>query len=331
MLKKDKCTLATCPECERVNQNKGAEEYPWIKNRMIRKFMARLSGSGPALAPAGTLASTFRYPFLLTPGTLPADLSDTFIVNTVDSGMKTFLSNCEAATAATGSLMINAFMQSMLKPCVSTTSINGFLNRGLMYIMSTEQFREHLLKGRDESGMGPMETLLDIGAGDGNVTAQLGKLVSGQIYATEASPVMQWRLRRRGYQCLGITEWVKPTFYDVISCLNVLDRCDRPEDLIKDLRDSVVPGTGRIVIAVVLPFRPSVEVGSKWVAPSQRLPVTGSTAHQHAKSFAKDVFEPLGMKVEAISRAPYLCEGDITQPYYLLHDYIYVLSVPQEP
>lgn len=76
----------------------------------------------------------------------------------------------------------------------------------------------------------------------------------------------------------------------------------RPEDLIKDLRDSVVPGTGRIVIAVVLPFRPSVEVGSKWVAPSQRLPVTGSTAHQHAKSFAKDVFEPLGMKVEAISR-----------------------------
>eukprot|EP00729_Bicosta_minor_P014322 gene14322-14193_t len=276
MQKKDKCTLATCPECERVNQNKGAEEYPWIKNRMIRKFMARLSGSGPALAPAGTLASTFRYPFLLTPGTLPADLSDTFIVNTVDSGqwlvrgarvdapqslfntflittnafknkrsphitptiagMKTFLSNCEAATAATGSLMINAFMQSM-----------------------------------------PMETLLDIGAGDGNVTAQLGKLVSG------------------------------------------------PEDLIKDLRDSVVPGTGRIVIAVVLPFRPSVEVGSKWVAPSQRLPVTGSTAHQHAKSFAKDVFEPLGMK------APYLCEGDITQPYYLLHDYIYVLSVPQEP
>jgi hypothetical protein len=32
-----------------------------------------------------------------------------------------------------------------------------------------------------------MQTLLDIGAGDGNVTAELGKLVSGQIYGTEVS------------------------------------------------------------------------------------------------------------------------------------------------
>ena len=96
------------------------------------------------------------------------------------------------------------------------------------------------------------------------------------------------------------------------------------------MRDSVVPGTGRIVVAVVLPFRPSVEVGSRWVAPSQRLSVKGSSAHQHARSFAEDVFEPLGMKVEAMSRAPYLCEGDVTQPYYLLHDYIFVLSVRGE-
>jgi len=322
-----------CAECNRVKKqtsSSAAEDYTWVKNRMIRKFLARLGGTAPPLAPAGSLASTFKYPFLLTPGTLPSDIADKFITNTVDTGMKTFLTKCEAATAATARLMFNAFMQSMMKPCVSTTSINGFLNRGLMYIMSTEQFREHLLQGRGESGMGPMESLLDIGAGNGDVTAQLGKLVSGQIYATEASPVMQWRLKSRGYKCLGITEWVKPKFYDVISCLNVLDRCDRPEDLIKDLRDSVVPGTGRIVIAVVLPFRPSVETGSRWVAPSQKLSVKGSSAHQHARSFAKDVFEPLGMKVEAMSRAPYLCEGDVTQPYYLLHDYIYVLSVHEE-
>jgi hypothetical protein len=129
---------------------------------------------------------------------------------------------------------------------------------------------------------------------------------------------------------LGIEEWVKPQFYDVISCLNVLDRCDKPKELIENLRDSVVPETGRIVVAVVLPFRPSVETGSTWAPPTEKLNVKGATAHQHCKSFATDVFEPLGMKVEAISRAPYLCEGDITQPYYLLHDYIFVLSVPEK-
>jgi hypothetical protein len=71
-----------------------------------------------------------------------------------------------------------------------------------------------------------------------------------------------------------------------------------------------------------------VETGSTWAPPAEKLNVKGATAHHHCKSFAKDVFEPLGMKVEAISRAPYLCEGDVTQPYYLLHDYIFVLSVP---
>lgn len=69
-------------------------------------------------------------------------------------GMKSFLTDCEAATAATARLIFNAFMQSMMKSCVSTTSINGFLNRGHMYVMSSEQFHEHLLKGRVDSGLG---------------------------------------------------------------------------------------------------------------------------------------------------------------------------------
>lgn len=32
--------------------------------------------------------------------------------------------------------------------------------------------------------------------------------------------------------------------YDVISCINVLDRCDRPLDLLSDIYSSVVPGVG---------------------------------------------------------------------------------------
>jgi hypothetical protein len=101
--------------------------------------------------------------------------------------------------------------------------------------------------------------LLDIGAGDGNVTSKLAPLFS-HVYATEFCAVMRWRLLMRRYtyddrpfvgpshpliRLLGINEWqafapksethsgnqddlhvvIEPRRqYDVISCLNVLDR-----------------------------------------------------------------------------------------------------------
>jgi hypothetical protein len=64
----------------------------------------------------------------------------------------TFSSNmgpCEPTTfdvvGCTSSLL--AGFMSVLKLFMSTTAINGFLNRGLMYIMSTAQFRAHLYAG----------------------------------------------------------------------------------------------------------------------------------------------------------------------------------------
>ena len=85
----------------------------------------------------------------------------------------------------------------------------------------------------------------------------------------------------------------------------------RPRQLLEQIRDSVTPGTGRVIIAVVLPFKPSVEVGSKWVKPKESLGVRGFGVHEQTRSFALDVFEPMGFKVEAVSRAPYLCQGDV--------------------
>lgn len=61
---------------------------------------------------------------------------------------------------------------------------------------------------------------------------------------------------------LGIDEWQQTGFqYDVISCLNLLDRCDDPLHLLRDIRRSLVPDTGRLILAAVLPFQPYVEVG----------------------------------------------------------------------
>lgn len=61
---------------------------------------------------------------------------------------------------------------------------------------------------------------------------------------------------------LGIDEWQQTGFkYDVISCLNLLDRCDEPLLLLRDIMRSLVPNTGRLILAAVLPFQPYVEIG----------------------------------------------------------------------
>lgn len=61
---------------------------------------------------------------------------------------------------------------------------------------------------------------------------------------------------------LGINEWQNTGFqYDVISCLNLLDRCDQPLTLLKDIRSVLEPTRGRVILALVLPFHPYVENG----------------------------------------------------------------------
>lgn len=142
---------------------------------------------------------------------------------------------------------------------------------------------------------------------------------------------MQWRLGRRGYRVLGVEEWMhdpqskQRREYDLISCLNVLDRCSRPLQLLADMRDCLAPGHGRLLLAIVLPFCPFVEEGPKQVRPAEILPLAGSSPEEHINSLAELVFRPLDLVIEAVSRAPYLCEGDLRSAYYLLHDYMFVL------
>ena len=47
----------------------------------------------------------------------------------------------------------------------------------------------------------------------------------------------------------------------MIACLNLLDRCDKPLTLLSDIKETLHPETGRLIVAVVLPFRPLVESG----------------------------------------------------------------------
>ncbi|XP_022080464.1 methyltransferase-like protein 9 [Acanthaster planci] len=201
---------------------------------------------------------------------------------------------------------------------MSTTSINGLLDRGSMFVFSKEQFRSLLEIDADFKA----DHLLDLGAGDGKVTEIMASHFR-RVSATEVSYTMQRRLRQLGYTILGLEQWAGHK-YDVISCLNLLDRCERPATIMKDIHRSLAPG-GVTIVAMVLPFKPFVETGSNQNQPIEELHLQGNTWEEQARSFILDFFTPAEFTVLAFTKLPYLCEGDTENPFYVLQDAVFVL------
>lgn len=217
----------------------------------------------------------------------------------------------------------HSLARSALSWFISRTSINGLLGRGSMHVFSSEQFQKLM----DASGFtGPWHSLVDLGAGDGATTAHVAHLFE-KVYATDISPPMRWALAKRKFTVLDVERWHQEAGpYNVILCLNLLDRCDRPNTLLKLLRTSLAPG-GRLVVALVLPFSPYVEVGERNNhKPSEYLPVRGSGLEIQIVSLIDRVFAPVGLRCLVWSKLPYLCEGDLGQSYYFLDDVIFVLE-----
>ncbi|XP_015366824.1 PREDICTED: methyltransferase-like protein 9 [Diuraphis noxia] len=67
------------------------------------------------------------------------------------------------------------------------------------------------------------------------------------------------------------------------------------------------------------------------VEPEQKLPITGATFEEQVCSAVHNVFEPSGLEVLCWTRLPYLCEGDLSQDYYWLHDAVFVMSAKTPP
>ncbi|XP_076470220.1 protein-L-histidine N-pros-methyltransferase-like isoform X3 [Babylonia areolata] len=205
---------------------------------------------------------------------------------------------------------------------MTKTSINGLLGRGSMFVLSHQQFEKLL-------GVSPVrkaENLIDLGAGDGEVTKVMAPYFSN-VYATEMSPTMQRLLSYKGYQVLDVDSWDNGSMtYDVISCLNLLDRCDRPVTLLHAMRRVLRPDTGRVLVALVIPFKPYVEFDSSDHIPTEKLLITGATFEEQVTQLTTAVFRPAGFDVEAFSRVPYLCEGDLRHSFYVLNDALFVLK-----
>lgn len=297
--------------------------------------VAALPACGPQCAYRGAShdvkgASLARH-YVLDPAQLPASTRDCVLQLSLDDETRMFLDSCRPrwlVDAAAG----------VLRSCLSVTDVNGLLGRGQMFVLSGEQMEKLLgapLAAARAAHGGPLR-LLDVGAGDGEVTARLSKLFGG-VTATEVSRVMCHRLARRGFTVRHTPRISADVFpedgaFDVVSCMNLLDRCDFPAEMLRDAARLARRGTGRVLLAVVLPFSEFVEEGAGRRAPRGALPMRGARCSDGVSleasltALVERVLIPLGLEVERLSRVPYLCRGDSVQPFYVLSDALLVLK-----
>ncbi|XP_024600028.1 methyltransferase-like protein 9 isoform X1 [Neophocaena asiaeorientalis asiaeorientalis] len=302
----------------------------WLAQRMwtLRSPLTRslyvnmTSGpGGPAAAAAGGRKENHQW-YACNREKLCESLQAVFVQSYLDQGTQIFLNNSIEKSGWLFIQLYHSFVSSVFSLFMSRTSINGLLGRGSMFVFSPDQFQRLLKINPDWK----THRLLDLGAGDGEVTKTMSPDFE-EIYATELSETMIWQLQKKKYRVLGINEWQNTGFqYDVISCLNLLDRCDQPLTLLKDIRSVLEPTRGRVILALVLPFHPYVEnVGGKWDKPSEILEIKGQNWEEQVNSLP-EVFRKAGFVIEAFTRLPYLCEGDMYNDYYVLDDAVFVLK-----
>ncbi|VVC24528.1 DREV methyltransferase,S-adenosyl-L-methionine-dependent methyltransferase [Cinara cedri] len=254
---------------------------------------------------------------------LDPDVLAKFVQMAADADTERFMDDSTEQSDRMLTQLWQSFVSTVLNPFMTKTSINGFLQRGSMFVFSTDQIRRLLNTTHFATGT----TLIDLGAGDGATTEKYIPLVR-RIYTTEKSVPMIRILSKKGFKLLDADSWwTNGEKFDVVSCLNLLDRCSDPEKLLADMKHAVKPD-GRIVVALVLPYRPFDEFRS--AVPEGKLLIAGKTFEQQVCSVIRDVFEPFGFNVLCWTRLPYLCEGDLVQDYYWLDDAVFILSVQNQ-
>ena len=215
--------------------------------------------------------------------------------------------------------VLKTTLQRALRFYLSDFDANALLGMYPMLLLCTSHW-QRLLDGGGKR-------LLDVGAGSGDVTSALAPLFE-EIHAVETSRGMARRLRRRGYDVhsVDIAEAGPPgTDYDVVTCLNVLDRCANPRALLRSAKLALAPG-GRLVVALALPYRPFFYAGASTPEPSQRLDCSGASFEEQVMALVEHELSPLGLAVERWARAPYLSAGDKDRALYELDDVVLVLQ-----
>lgn len=243
---------------------------------------------------------------------LPSELAKRFVKLELGAEGESYLTQALSTRPGRGKTLLHRALTAWF----SDFDADGLLDMYPMHLLGTAEWRTLLGERRGQRH-------LDIGAGAGHVTSKIAPLF-GETVTTETSRIMAQKLRRRGFRCVeaDVAETGAPEpEYDVVTCLNVLDRCPRPTSLLAAARRALTPG-GRFVLAVPLPFNAFFYDGPVSKDPTERLEVSGGGWERSVALLVEKVLDPAGFEVEAVSRVPYLCRGDSQQRLYVLDDVV---------
>ncbi|MDB4984972.1 MAG: hypothetical protein JWN04_150 [Myxococcaceae bacterium] len=207
----------------------------------------------------------------------------------------------------------------VLSSFVSSYDAHGLLGSYPMHLLSSANWRDLLSDQHFAS-------LLDVGAGAGYVTDG-ARSSFDEIVCTETSPTLRRRLLARGFLVpeLDLTVQSLERRFDVVSCLNVLDRTARPLTLLRQLIAHLEPG-GRLLLSMPLPARAHVHVKGGTIAQSERLPTLAADWETAARELSERMIEPAGLQIERLARAPYLSRGDLHAALYVLDAALWVCT-----
>ncbi|XP_041987503.1 protein-L-histidine N-pros-methyltransferase isoform X1 [Aricia agestis] len=277
-------------------------------NSTLREIVARAS-----------VESKQRTWYRVDKSRLSPEMQQKFVQLGPDEETQEFLSSSIDKSSWVWTQIWYLLAKAVLKHFWTITDINGWLGRGSMFVLSRAQAAALLPVPSGTEGGG---RLVDVGAGDGEVSRRFSRLYRDR-YATEISASMRKALSGKGYVILDTEDWWRGEQFDCVCMLNLVDRCSRARTMLQQARAAIAP-RGVLLLALVLPYKPYVEVTADH-KPEERLPITGVTFEEQAASFVRFMAD-IGFGLRSWARAPYLCEGDFAQAYYWLDDSVYVFE-----
>uniref|UniRef100_A0A0N5B0D0 Methyltransferase-like protein 9 n=1 Tax=Syphacia muris TaxID=451379 RepID=A0A0N5B0D0_9BILA len=247
---------------------------------------------------------------------LPPSISASFYQFSFDNETQTFINQSLDTSNALLLQIFYTMASNFLSLFLTKTTINGILGRGGMFVFSSLQLKNFL--DIDTAWDAIHKKALDLGAGDGQVTEVLSKYFNN-ISVTEASTVMLWRLKQRGFNTVNMDSWSTTGPYDLVSVLNLLDRHYNPYQLIRDLHIVTTKSNCLLLLTVVLPLKQYVEFHpyKKSTSPDALLVLRGHSFEEQVVSLIEDFLVPANFEVIKWGKLPYLCEGDHVQVNFL--------------
>ncbi len=234
----------------------------------------------------------------------------------MDQELEDFVASCERRPLSRMEELLSTLLYRFLPPY----EVHGLLAMYPMHLMSEAQWKRvvpELLRGG---------SLLDVGAGQGFVTERARGLFP-DIVTAETSRSMVRRLRSKGFRAAhvdlssGVSSF-EPKSFDVISILNVLDRCARPRTLLSNAID-LLKDDGVVIVSDPLPIRQRVlEHGAR---PEERIAtIEDASWERNLVDFYETAIRPAGLVPVLVTRLPYLSQEAPPEKLFVLDAFLMV-------